>query len=241
MMTTWCMWACALEFLVFYFNVKTHDIWKGNVTIKVYSIRTLLHGGGNDQIVSSVSSLQTWADNTCFHMKRSIRINPWNVSEIQSVSSLILVTQDHHANSDHSTRQKMIIDEHRITVRCWPTPHLKLLLGYRRPTFLSMFHKVLLNCNQLLTNMYMLQTHITALKFCVHLYIEDWKMWVVREHLKTMVASLHGWISAHLNSCACLQEWWFFTWTTLTFVITRPGKQCPSVYDDSLSELPWPL
>ena len=33
-MTTWCMWACGLKILVSYFNVKTHDIWEGNVTTR---------------------------------------------------------------------------------------------------------------------------------------------------------------------------------------------------------------
>ncbi len=34
MMTTWCVRACGLNSLVVYFNVKTHDIWEGNVTIR---------------------------------------------------------------------------------------------------------------------------------------------------------------------------------------------------------------
>ena len=34
MMTMLHVQACALDYLVDYFNVKTHDIWEGNVTTR---------------------------------------------------------------------------------------------------------------------------------------------------------------------------------------------------------------
>ena len=101
-------------------------------TFKVYFIRVLLHGCGNDQIHSSLGSLRTWAESTGFSYQHvGFESIHGKFSKIQSLGSSMLVTQDHHANSDASTRHKMIIDDHRIAIHCRSTPHLTLLRSYR--------------------------------------------------------------------------------------------------------------